>query len=593
MILNWIALMVGLTVDAAAKDLSSFVGAYPHELLGDEEGRHPLVRIVGEAQFREFRDHIGVAGPMEVLDHRWLVGHGCLPHSCTFNEGYFAIDLRTGSSIVAQFDFDLSGIHKWARIWIWTNLNAADAASYGLRTNIDQWLTPTGAKLVNGTFKVLNPRNLSNDGTPPALFAQPTPSNTPSTTPPGKGKEVSQTRVGPSFDCGTKAVVTQPLAQMICANKELAYWELSYVIAYQALKETATANERKNMVSEANDLVIRLNEQCSIPKTGAIQRGPADQEINCIKSLFQEERRRLLERATGAVREEAQLGPNDTIAIQKALQEQSYLSSGDVIDGVFGPVTRTALSSWQRDHGFRDTGFGSKAVLEQSTALAAQASTAPSGRDAPVPTTAVETRSARRPISDRSGKTSSIRLALSDGPDLRPQDVFEKVSGAVYLVKAQDTLGSAVAISNRELLTNCHVVESGAFVSIEHEGIEQPAIVVSANSDADRCILKIGAGADPLPTWVRVRPYADVKVGERVFSIGAPRGLELSLAEGIVSSKRALDNVRLFQTSAPISRGSSGGGLFDSQGNLLGITTFMLKDSQNLNFAIAAEEYAK
>src|SRR5262245_43803295 len=99
---------------------------------------------------------------------------------------------------------------------------------------------------------------------------------------------------------------------MTCANKELAYWELSYVITYQALKEAATANERKNMVSEAKDLIIRLNEQCSIPKTGAIQRGPTDQEINCIKSLFQEERRRLLERTTGLVREEALLGPNDT-----------------------------------------------------------------------------------------------------------------------------------------------------------------------------------------------------------------------------------------------------------------------------------------
>ena len=90
-----------------------------------------------------------------------------------------------------------------------------------------------------------------------------------------------------------------------------------------------------------------------------------------------------------------------------------------------------------------------------------------------------------------------------------------------------------------------------------------------------------------------MRPYADVKVGERVFTVGAPQGLELSLADGMISSKRTSDNWRYFQTSAPISKGSSGGGLFDAQGNLVGITTFMLKDSQNLNFAIAAEEFAK
>lgn len=96
-----------------------------------------------------------------------------------------------------------------------------------------------------------------------------------------------------------------------------------------------------------------------------------------------------------------------------------------------------------------------------------------------------------------------------------------------------------------------------------------------------------------MPKWVRVRPYADIKVGERAFTIGTPRGLELTLAEGLVSSKRNSDGVRFIQTSAPILPGSSGGGLFDAQGSLLGITTFLVKDAQNLNFAIAAEEYAK
>ncbi len=115
--------------------------------------------------------------------------------------------------------------------------------------------------------------------------------------------------------------------------------------------------------------------------------------------------------------------------------------------------------------------------------------------------------------------------------------------------------------------------------------------MVSANKAADRCILAV---MHPLPVWVKIRPYADVKVGEHVYTIGSPKGLELTLAEGLVSSKRAIEGgSRFIQTSAPISPGSSGGGLFDAQGNLIGITTFMLRDSQNLNFAIAAEEYGK
>lgn len=191
---------------------------------------------------------------------------------------------------------------------------------------------------------------------------------------------------------------------------------------------------------------------------------------------------------------------------------------------------------------------------------------------------------------DRSGKTNAIRLALSDGGELKPRAVFERVSPAVYVVRVPGAQGSAVAVSERELLTNCHVLGARTEATLEHEGRKTRARLVSANARADRCILQSDA---PLARWVRVRPFADVKVGEPAYTIGAPKGLELTIAEGIVSSKRTADGDRIVQTSAPISSGSSGGGLFDAQGHLIGITTWMRRDAQNLNFAIAAEEYAK
>ena len=110
------------------------------------------------------------------------------------------------------------------------------------------------------------------------------------------------------------------------------------------------------------------------------------------------------------------------------------------------------------------------------------------------------------------------------------------------------------------------------------------------NVNADRCVLRTDA---KLPKWVEVRPYDDIKVGERAVTIGTPQGLELTVAEGIVSSKRSQNDSKLIQTSAPISQGSSGGGLFDAQGQLLGITTFYFKAGQNLNFAVAGEEFAR
>ena len=77
-----------------------------------------------------------------------------------------------------------------------------------------------------------------------------------------------------------------------------------------------------------------------------------------------------------------------------------------------------------------------------------------------------------------------------------------------------------------------------------------------------------------------------------MFAIGAPRSLERTLSEGLVSGLRHQPGRNLVQTSAPVSPGSSGGGLFDEKGNLIGITTLAsLVGAQNLNFAVAASDF--
>jgi S1-C subfamily serine protease len=194
------------------------------------------------------------------------------------------------------------------------------------------------------------------------------------------------------------------------------------------------------------------------------------------------------------------------------------------------------------------------------------------------------------PNVDGEGKIGGIQLKTREGTDLSAQEVFEMAAGAVYVVKVDRRMGSAVAISDSELLTNCHVVGDATQVTIGRDKKELNATLVSMNPTADRCILRAERA---LSKWVSVRPYDDIKVGERAITIGTPQGLELTVAEGIVSSKRSHKGSRLVQTSAPISQGSSGGGLFDAQGRLLGITTFYFAGGQNLNFAVAAEEFSK
>jgi S1-C subfamily serine protease len=70
--------------------------------------------------------------------------------------------------------------------------------------------------------------------------------------------------------------------------------------------------------------------------------------------------------------------------------------------------------------------------------------------------------------------------------------------------------------------------------------------------------------------------------------MGAPQGLELTLSQGIVSGLRDSDDkgYRVIQTDAAISPGSSGGALFDDNGDLVGITTYKVRGGENLNFAV-------
>ncbi len=191
---------------------------------------------------------------------------------------------------------------------------------------------------------------------------------------------------------------------------------------------------------------------------------------------------------------------------------------------------------------------------------------------------------------DGSGRTDVVKRETREGADLSVEQVFAKVAPAVFVVRAGDRLGSAVAVGEHELLTNCHVVNDASQVSLTHDKTKMTADVVSMNEKADRCVLTT---KEKLEKWVSVRPYDDIKVGERALTVGTPQGLDLTVADGIVSSKRTHEGRRLIQTSAPISQGSSGGGLFDAQGHLLGITSFQMRFGQNLNFAIAAEDYAK
>ena len=173
-----------------------------------------------------------------------------------------------------------------------------------------------------------------------------------------------------------------------------------------------------------------------------------------------------------------------------------------------------------------------------------------------------------------------------------PQELFKRLSSSVFVVETLDASGSVVAtgsgvmLAPGEMVTNKHVIEEGTAWRVSHGREVWAATVGRVEVAHDLCELNVpGLNAPP----VAVRASSTLAVGERVYAIGAPEGLELTLTEGVVSGLRDYGGGRVIQTSAAISPGSSGGGLFDAQGRLIGITTFSMREGQNLNFALPTE----
>ncbi|MDF3065434.1 MAG: hypothetical protein K0R38_1035, partial [Polyangiaceae bacterium] len=184
-----------------------------------------------------------------------------------------------------------------------------------------------------------------------------------------------------------------------------------------------------------------------------------------------------------------------------------------------------------------------------------------------------------------------------EGAAMEGSALFKKLSPSVFVLEAArgegTAQGSAVAVSGTELLTNCHVVQGALKLTLKQGKQSFPARVVRADPKTDRCTLSAeGAKLQPV---AGVRDYSSLEVGEPAYTLGSPVGLELTLSNGLVSGRREEDGRSYVQTTAPISPGSSGGGLFDARGNLIGITTLVLVGrehlNQSLNFAIPADSY--
>ena len=146
------------------------------------------------------------------------------------------------------------------------------------------------------------------------------------------------------------------------------------------------------------------------------------------------------------------------------------------------------------------------------------------------------------------------------------------------------------------IVTNYHVVNGAAEARIRlNDGRDYPAMLIGASPSHDLALLRIKVPSNPPPP-LPIGSSRDLRVGQKVYAIGNPFGLDWTLTTGIVSAlDRALDNdeghtiEHLIQTDAPINPGNSGGPLLDSAGRVIGMSTAIYSPtgaSAGIGFAV-------
>jgi len=170
----------------------------------------------------------------------------------------------------------------------------------------------------------------------------------------------SETRIaGPSFSCPKPR---DPLAQLVCDTPALSRFDLWFAETYQALRQQL-GNQQQQMAlrQEAIDFDRGVREICGIPMPQPVLGPPLPPVMpwakDCVLQAYQRQQLSWKSRLTGVAAEEVAMSIEYRAQRQYALQELGLLTTTDPLTGVFGPLTRAAISQWQASSGRPETGL--------------------------------------------------------------------------------------------------------------------------------------------------------------------------------------------------------------------------------------------
>ncbi|MCI0342465.1 MAG: trypsin-like peptidase domain-containing protein [Planctomycetales bacterium] len=185
------------------------------------------------------------------------------------------------------------------------------------------------------------------------------------------------------------------------------------------------------------------------------------------------------------------------------------------------------------------------------------------------------------------------------GKDAPVKQHVERYGEAVVKIGTVSGTGSGFVVHPEGyVVTNYHVIERELDLTVtfyvnrghDLEKVNKTNVrIVALNPVYDLALLKIEELGDLKLKTVLLGDEEALKSGDRVFAIGQPLGLERTVSDGIVSTAtREQDGLLFIQTTAQINPGNSGGPLFNSRGEVVGVTNMKVMFGEGLGFAIPA-----
>ena len=192
----------------------------------------------------------------------------------------------------------------------------------------------------------------------------------------------------------------------------------------------------------------------------------------------------------------------------------------------------------------------------------------------------------------------SLFHTVDNPSELSVRQQAARVKPSVVLIRTPSGLGSGVIVNDGGFaITNAHVIQSDpdlrvvAWIPQPDGTLRRTTIedveIIAVNNHLDLALLRIPHPNQGTFAWSPLEQFETIEVGQPVFAIGNPLGLEQTTSQGVISTtQRNFEGLSYIQTDAAINPGNSGGPLFNTRGEVIGITNMGITGGEALGFAI-------